>query len=80
MDFGGKAHDSFLGDLGRVVNSLRAFKSRNFDTFLATDNPSQSDRMEELLSDRHGGGDVLPRFVVAPLHGGFTLETEGLFC
>lgn len=76
--FGGTSHDSFLGDLGRVVNTLRANQKKRINTFLATDTESQADRMEELLADRHDGGDVLPRFVVAPLHGGFTLGDHHL--
>ena len=73
--FGGQAHEAFLGDLKRVINTLVALKAERFENFLLVDQESQADRMEDLLVE-HDGEAALPRLTVLPLHAGFTLQND----
>jgi len=65
------AHESFLGELDRVVAHINNLHDTHYQPFIFCDNASQVDRIKELL-DEHGGLKRVPPVLVASIHGGFT--------
>ena len=77
LDFGARAHESYLGDLRHLAADLRHLRKQRLETVVLCERAGQVDRLSDLLEEQ-GAGGVLPRIGIGPLHEGFTWPAAGI--
>ena len=75
--FSARSHESYLGDLESLVESLKRNRGEGLENFILCDRESQVERLDELLED-HGVTQDLARIGVGALHEGFSWSTAGI--
>ncbi|MBZ0265685.1 transcription-repair coupling factor [bacterium] len=77
INFEARSHDSFLGDLDRLVHNIRQYHIEKLDSIILCDKDTQVDRLDDLL-EHHGVGARFVRTGVGSIHEGFTFPAGNI--